>query len=193
MVRPHPGIVALAVALALCACRPSAPEANEATRPVPETSSDAGSTAVPNAPPSPLLTANPDAPEIFRRAFWRRPGAQDRIIHAERRETHSSSSARSSALAKVERWQWFLAVHPSTELLAALRDPNTFGLAPVTTPRPWPDEPSPPGWFPAADSLAGFEILQATDGGLTVLFRASDNLLYATDSGKGFAAPVSHK
>jgi len=187
---PRPGLLALAAALALCACRPGAPEADSPAQPSPEPPPAPGAASAPAAPPPPL-TANPDADEIFRRAFWRRPTTRDRILHAERRETRSSADAPGSTLSDVERWQWFLAVHPSPELLAALRDPGTFGLAPVTAPRPWPDDPPPPRWFPAADALAGFEMLQATDAGLTVLYRTEGNLLYATDSGKGFAAPVS--
>jgi hypothetical protein len=34
------------------------------------------------------------------------------------------------------------------------------------------------------------EVLQASAGRLTVLYRAADNLLYATDAGGGFAPPA---
>ena len=41
--------------------------------------------------------------EVFKRAFWRRPSAEDRILQAERHEWHDAEG--------VSRWQWFLIVY----------------------------------------------------------------------------------
>lgn len=125
-----------------------------------------------------ITTASPE--EIFRRAFWRQPAAGDRIVHAERREWVDDG--------QVQRWQWFLEVRPDPSLLRALRDPAGFGL--VAAPSGLPEPLSPPVWFPPAAQHAGCEILHSPGGGLTVCYRAADNVLFATDSGRGFAAPV---
>jgi len=133
----------------------------------------------PAADPSVRLDLAPA--EIFRRAFWRQPTPADRIVHAERREWKDAADA-------VQRWQWFLQVEPGPALLAALRDPAVFGLAPVAAPR---REPSAlPAWFPAAPR-AGDEILQSPAGGLTIFYREADHMLFATDSGRGFAPPAT--
>ncbi|MET0263334.1 MAG: hypothetical protein ABW223_10585 [Rariglobus sp.] len=135
---------------------------------------------------SPAHTLPPE--EIFRRAFWRQPAVDDRILHGERRETLAETGK------SVARWQWFLALRPSRELLRSLRNPETFGLLPVKTGGPirhWPVEPQPaPAWFPAIESAFDFEVLQSPESGLTVLYNPKKNLLFATDSGSGFAAPV---
>ena len=132
--------------------------------------------------PPPTSASTADPAEVFRRAFWRHPAADDRILQAERRVSPADES-----------WQWFIQLHPGPELLAALRNPETFGLAPARD-RNAPqtvvaDLPPPPAWFVAAGS-ADFEVLHASAGGLTVFYRAGDNLLYATDHGRGFAAPA---
>lgn len=124
--------------------------------------------------------------EIFRRAFWRQPARTDQILRAERREWIDAASAPA-----VSRWQWFIALHPSPELLRDLRNPETFGLAPVaadTPARPWINATSAPlpAWFPASTD-GSFEILQSPSAGLSLLYRARDNTLYATDQGGGFA------
>ncbi len=128
------------------------------------------------------ITRSPE--EIFRRAFWRRPTAADRIVHADRREWSDPDRG-------VQRWEWFLQVRPSVALLRTLRDPATFGLLPSTTPHA-PIKPfSAPAWFPSVAQLAGCQILQSPAGGLTVYYRAADNVLFATDAGRGFAPPVT--
>jgi len=50
----------------------------------------------------------------------------------------------------------------------------------------------PPAWFPRHDSLApaDLEILQSPSSGLTVLYHAVDDILFATDHGAGFTPPV---
>ncbi len=139
----------------------------------------------PESVPTPTTGSTTDPAEVFRRAFWRHPTDADHILHAERRVNPDDNS-----------WQWFIQLHPSPELLAALRDPDTLGLSalpPGQTPRSWtiPSEP-PPAWFPAHDSLADetFEIRRGPASGLTTLYRAHDNTLFATDHGTGFAQPV---
>ena len=141
-----------------------------------------GSAAIPLPLSTPAASWPPE--EVFRRAFWRQPSPQDHIVHAQRRETLNGQV--------LQGWQWFLEIHPGPELLRTLRDPETFGLLPVATPRPWgesaPSPESAPAWFPAiAPAAAGFEVLQAPSGHLTLLYRAKDNTLFATDAGAGFA------
>jgi len=139
-------------------------------------------------PPSALAPSTWSPEEIYRRAFWRQPTARDRIIHAERRVTASADGE------QVERWQWFIQLQPDPALLETLRNPESFSLlvlAPGVAPRPWPLIATPaPAWFPSASASPEFEILQAPSAGLTVLYRARDTTLFATDSGSGFAAPV---
>jgi len=154
--------------------------------------SDSATTAAPPSPGPDLPAATADAParwspeEIFRRAFWRQPAAADRIVHAEREEDVLLTAVTNSGSRDVQTWRWALAVHPGPELLAALRNPETFGLVPAASPRPWT---ATPAWFPAA-ATADMEVLQAHGGHFTVLYRAADNLLYATDAGGGFAPPA---
>lgn len=124
--------------------------------------------------------------EIFRRAFWRQPTRTDAILRAERREWIDAASAPA-----VSRWQWFIALHPSPELLHDLRNPETFGLAvvaPGASARAWAHATSAPlpAWFPASTD-GSFEILQSPSAGLSLLYRVRDNTLYATDQGGGFA------
>jgi|GEM_PF-832271 len=131
--------------------------------------------------PAPSTTSTTDHAEVFRRAFWRQPTSTDRILQAERRVNPEDDS-----------WQWFIQLHPSPELLAALRDPDNLGLLalpPGIIPDPWP---AAPAWLPSHDSpdTTGFEIRQSPATALTVLYRASDNLLFATDHGTGFAPPA---
>jgi hypothetical protein len=143
----------------------------------------------PTPEPKPGDSASETAPiwtseEIFRRAFWRHPTKTDRIRNAQRREWATASEP------DIQRWQWFIELNPSPELLHSLRDPETFGLLPADIPRPWLSDASPvPDWFPTATS-PGFKVLQTPAGGLTVLYRPLDNVLFATDSGNGFSPPI---
>lgn len=122
---------------------------------------------------SPPTNTSTDSAKIFQQAFWKRPTADDKILHAERREWSDKDG--------VTKWQWFLAVEPSPELVKHLREDNAFHLAPAATP-PKPD--GAPAWFvfDAGDMSA----MHAPGGGLTLLFSKSGNLLYATDTGGGF-------
>lgn len=176
-------LFALAVLL-LPACRRDARNENPDTPPPPEFASV--------TPAAPSMTSTADHAEVFRRAFWRQPTAADRILHAERR-IHPAPTDDAAA---GESWQWFIQLHPSPELLAALRDPDNLNLLALPsgiTPRAWPTTPdSPPAWFPRHDSLAPaeLEILQSPFSGLTVLYYANGDVLFATDHGAGFAPPV---
>lgn len=124
------------------------------------------------------------AEEVFRRGFWRQPTTADRIVNGERIEWSDTEG--------VNRWQWFLQVEPSAELLRDLRDPGVFGVAPVTRPRAWSKEGATvPKWFPALSKEGDFEIHQHPTSGFTLLYQARDNTLFATDSGEGFAAPAA--
>ena len=141
--------------------------------------------------PSSAVTHSGDAtwaPEdVFRRAFWRHPTAHDQIVHAERREERTGDGS------AVERWSWFIELHPSPELLAALRDPEVFGLLPQQ-----PDVSTAaavaareltetPAWFPSETSER-FEILRRPDGAFVALYDPAAQTLYAADAGHGFAA-----
>ncbi len=134
-------------------------------------------------PPGQTLRDDWPAEEVFRRAFWRHPGAGDRIVHAVRLEWSGDDG--------VSRWAWFLQLHPGSELLRDLRDPATFGLAPSPHPRPWlPDDLPAPDWFLRPPDKLSTEILQHPSQSLTLFYRPSENLLFASDHGQGFARPL---
>ncbi|MBS0632450.1 MAG: hypothetical protein JSS11_11080 [Verrucomicrobia bacterium] len=176
MKRVLPTLIAAAAVLALAfvAVRRPAPAPARTDPPVVVQSAGAGET----------VAISRAREEIFRRAFWRQPAAADRIVLADRREWSDQHE-------DVQRWQWFLQVEPGPELLKTLRDPATFGLLPTRNPRPLPRQVVVPAWFPTAAQVAGCEILQASGGGLTVYYRAADNVLFATDAGRGFTPPVT--
>lgn len=135
--------------------------------------------------PGENLKADWSPEEVFRRAFWQHPGADDRIVEAIRFE--------SSAPDGVSRWVWFMKIHPSAELLHKLRDPSTFGLLVASKPKPpLPGDISPPDWFPRTNMDSGADILQHPSQNLTLQYESKDNLLYASDYGRGFAKSVSN-
>ena len=126
------------------------------------------------------LTTSTDPTLVFQKAFWRRPDSADKILHAERREWCEQGK-------DVREWQWFLAVQPSPELAEWLQT-NPFSL-PVSNDLYKYEEAAPkPDWFP--NDFAGFEIHKAPQGRFVLLFSAEKNLLYAMDSGAGFAPPT---
>lgn len=135
---------------------------------------------VPPPPESLALQTNTDSQEVFRRAFWREPAPNDKILHAERREWVSEENG-------VRVWQWFLAVEPAPELVTWLREQNPFNLAKSSQTTPIASRGGIPAWFPATAELNKFEVQQASTGGLTLLYDATQNRLYATDTGHGFA------
>ena len=110
--------------------------------------------------------------EVFKRAFWRRPSAEDRILQAERHEWHDAEG--------VSRWQWFLIVDPSPALLQYLREQNTFGLVAGSF-EPLAESPV---WF-RFDSQA-VETFRSLDGGMHLAYRTKDHRIYASASGAGF-------
>jgi hypothetical protein len=122
------------------------------------------------APPTLTLT---DAEEIFKKAFWRRPSPADQIQLAERHEWRDADG--------LERWQWFLVVSASPELIKYLRDDNAFGLVPASAA---PVVSEAPAWFRFKPE--DVTVLQASHAGMRLMFSKSDNTLYATDSGRGF-------
>lgn len=114
-----------------------------------------------------------DAEEIFKRALWRRPSKDDQILHAERHEWRDADG--------LQRWQWFLVVKASPELIKYLRDDNAFGLMPASA---VPVISEAPAWFRFKPE--DVTVLQAPHAGMRLMFSKSDNTLYATDSGRGF-------
>ena len=135
------------------------------------------------SPPTPGLRDDWPEEEVFRRAFWRHPTPEDRIVRAVRLEWSDRDD--------VARWAWFMQLHPGPGLLRDLRDADAFGLMPVSTPRLWlPDDLPAPGWYPARSLDGEFEILQHPVQSLTLLYRPSDNLLFASDHGHGFAPAI---
>jgi len=153
--------------------------------PPPQVASErlAGTDAAPGKP-APLeekltLQTNEDAAEVFRRAFWREPAAEDRILHAQRREWVSEEDG-------VRRWQWFLAVEPGAELSRWLREENPFRLMAISTSGAPARIPAAPAWFPA-DGPAGAVVQRSPDGAMQLIFDPAANVFYVTDAGHGFA------
>lgn len=114
-----------------------------------------------------------ESEEIFKRAFWRLPSSEDEILQAERHEWRDADG--------LQRWQWFLVVKASTQLIKNLRDDNAFGLVPGSAGLLNPEAPN---WF--VFKPAEFSILQSPHSGMRLMFSKTDNTLYATDSGFGF-------
>lgn len=119
-----------------------------------------------------------DPAEVFRRAFWQLPGEGDKILHAERREWSDADG--------IKRWQWFLVVEPSPELVKYLRTDNAFGLMPIPSA---PEIENMPDWFIAGS--AEFDVLKAPNGNMTLFFHQTKSLLHATSSGTGFRPSVT--
>ena len=138
----------------------------------------------PEIPQSPsgqlVLNKSTDPTLVFQKAFWLRPAGDDKILHAERREWSEQGK-------DVREWQWFIAVQPSPGLSEWLQT-NPFSLSPSTEPLEYKEAAAKPDWFP--NDFSGFEILKAPQGRLILIFSAEKNLLYAMDSGAGFAPPT---
>jgi hypothetical protein len=124
----------------------------------------------PADPPTRILT---DAAEIFKTAFWKRPSSGDKIIHAERREWEDAEG--------IQKWEWFIEVNPSPELVTHLKTNNAFGLRKNV---PIGDIQHPPDWFSVDPQH--FEIIGS--GNMRLCFSPDNSLLYATDAGGGFRA-----
>lgn len=121
-------------------------------------------------PPTRTLT---DGNEIFHKAFWRRPSAEDEVLHGERHEWSDAQG--------LVKWEWFLVVKASPALLKDLLDDRFFRLMPESSlARP----PQAPAWFNFAPG--GVYVFQSRSSRLRLIIRNSDQMLYATDSGQGF-------
>jgi hypothetical protein len=114
---------------------------------------------------------------VFQRLFWRRPSPGDRILQAATR-TLSGAPAQASV-------RWYLLVEPSPELVRYLREENAFGLS---AGRAGPVLEQAPEWF--AFDASEVDVLRGVPGGMVLAFNRSSGLLYATDTGAGFAASV---
>jgi len=73
-------------------------------------------------PPSHIVS---DATEVFQKAFWKRPTSRDLIFDAECREW--------TDLEGIKKWQWFIVLEPSPDLVMHLRQDNAFNLAFVSS------------------------------------------------------------
>lgn len=136
--------------------------------------------------PGTTLRTEEDAAEVFRRAFWREPAADDRILQAERREWIAEGDD------GVRRWQWFIALQPSPAFSAWLEDENPFSLSPVPSDSIDPADVDAPVWFPTASRLVACTVRQSHDRTMTLLTDSVTGTLYATDAGQGFRiAPMS--
>lgn len=121
---------------------------------------------------NPPTTTVTDPALVFQKAFWKRPSAEDRILHADRREWADKEG--------VSKWQWFISVQPSSAMVDHLITDNAFMLS--KTVKPLPAEL--PGWFPR--SAEGFESYSNSTSTFLILWDKEKNLLHATDRGGGF-------
>lgn len=114
-----------------------------------------------------------DPETVFKRAFWARPSADDRILHAERREWSENG--------EVGKWQWFIEVEPSSALVSRLIDDNVFALHEIE--KPVLSIPGRPSWFaPPEGSLCRGS--GADD--MTLYLSPDHRRLFATGLGGGF-------
>ena len=144
-------------------------------RPAPPLETEAADPA--DVKPEWTKTANHDATAVFQRAFWRRPAADERILHAERIEWADPQNG-------VAKWQWFIAVEPGAEFKTWLREKNPFSLAAADSFQS-PADTRHPAWFPASATSGDYEIHHGDT--MCVLFARDGGRIYATASGHGFA------
>lgn len=114
-----------------------------------------------------------DEEEIFRRAFWRRPSAEDRILHAERREWTDDQG--------VKKWQWFIKIQASPKLVKFLREDNPFDVVPAAS---GPMIDNPPTWF--TPNYDDSDTMVSKKGKLMMSFSRQESLVFAADFGYGF-------
>lgn len=170
-------LLAGAAAAALIWLRPLNPPA--ALQPNPSETSPAPGLQLTTLPDGRILETTTDAPEIFRRAFWRHPTNEDAILQAERRHWIDSQG--------LTKWQWFLALRPAPATRQWLEQ-NPFAFSPLNaSPVTIPPELSAPAWFPGS-----VETGRAWQKGNTgfLLFEKSTGILYATDQGAGHSPPA---
>lgn len=123
----------------------------------------------PAAAPVKFAAAEPIA--IFQRAFWKRPAADDHILHASQWEQPDASGAQ----------RWFISVRPSPALVQRLRDGDAFGLV-ASAKGGMPEEA--PEWFKFVP--ADMEPWVSLTGGMRVYFSKNGGPLYATGTVSGF-------
>lgn len=133
---------------------------------------------VPETVEGTTLSINNDPEFVFKRAFWRRPGAEDKVLHAERLEWRNVSG-------DVVKWQWFLVVEPGAATQAWLAE-NPFGLPPGSGQVDSSDEAYRPEWFPASADWRGHEVLESRNGRHKLATSKDGTRMYGTDSGFGF-------
>jgi hypothetical protein len=121
------------------------------------------------------LITKTDSTWVFQKAFWRRPTSADKIFHAERREWSTEDG--------VKKWQWFIDLQPSPQLLEWL-ETNPFSMAKSAS---LGNFEKPPKWFPRSSS--NFQIQQNAAGSFVIMLSPDKKHLYATDSGLGFQSP----
>ncbi len=117
-----------------------------------------------------------DGPAIFKKALWRAPLPEDKILNAERREWTEGKD--------LKHWQWFLHVQAGKDLSDYLRVANAFGLRPAAS----AEIAHAPAWFPR--DFSAHDVQRA--GPLTFLFHKTSNEFYATSQGKGFSPSVTN-
>jgi hypothetical protein len=113
-----------------------------------------------------------DPASVFQKAFWKNPTAEDQILHAERHEWQDKNG--------LSKWQWFLAVKPSSALVDHLITQNAFMLVKAAKPLP----SNLPQWFQTSAEF--IETYTNPNGTFHLLWDKEENLLHATDSGSGF-------
>lgn len=153
----------------------------------PESPGEAGPAPAETDDPEPelqLRTVSEDV-EVFRRAFWRNPTVEDKVLHAERREWVAEEDG-------VRHWQWFLAVEPSPQLARYLVEKNPFAMKRVAAEEvELPRETPPPPWFPPRGQWGEMQIQRSQRSLMTWLRDPRTGVLYAFDTGGGFARPAA--
>ncbi|MCC5835211.1 MAG: hypothetical protein JJU20_10790 [Opitutales bacterium] len=122
------------------------------------------------------LSISTDPELVFQKAFWRRPGPEDKVLHAERLEWMNAAG-------EVVMWQWFLVVEPS----AATRDwfaDNPFALPPGQNEGRDLKEAYRPEWFPA--QFTEHTLFESGNRRHKLALSKDGKRLYGTDSGFGF-------
>jgi hypothetical protein len=120
------------------------------------------------------------ADEVFRRALWRHPAPEDRILHAERRHWLAEDG--------LAQWQWFLVFQPAPETLHWLKT-NPFALATEPAGEVVFSTPNlPPPWFPKK-ILAG-QAWRNASGTHRIAIEEGSGKVFASDQGSGHASPA---
>ncbi len=138
--------------------------------------------ADPAPSPEGIMAAAMEPAEVFKRALWRHPAPDDKILHGERREWTKDS------VNGIARWQWFLEIEPGMNLKAWLREQNPFSVHPVASTSVPPVAGAPAG-FPN-DFSGDIVHTGGSRESLVFLFSRKGNTFYATSSGTGFSPGI---